>query len=205
MSALKFTCPVCGQNMQCEKAYVGHQAPCPSCGADLRVPASDAAGGAPDALPRAELVNPTAAPILATIKKAAASEIPQEMIVAKESDFKKPAPPPHSAIKPEEIHCLCPVCQSELKVSADAIPGPGGIRHAELVRATPPHDAESHSTPAGQSPIEREQEIAAARAAHPVEVTPAIKPRLSYILSGGEAPSEPAEKPETPSAETRTE
>jgi len=34
----------------------------------------------------------------------------------------------------------------------------------------------------------REQKIAAARAAHPMQPNPAVKPRLSYILSGGEAP-----------------
>ena len=35
---------------------------------------------------------------------------------------------------------------------------------------------------------EREQQIAAARAARPVAPMPAVKPRLSYILSGGQAP-----------------
>src|SRR5262245_59461013 len=35
---------------------------------------------------------------------------------------------------------------------------------------------------------EREQQIAAARAAHPMQGLPAVKPRLSFILSGGEAP-----------------
>jgi len=35
---------------------------------------------------------------------------------------------------------------------------------------------------------EREQQIAAARAAHPMSPTPVVKPRLSFILSGGQAP-----------------
>jgi hypothetical protein len=35
---------------------------------------------------------------------------------------------------------------------------------------------------------EREQQLAAARAAHPVQAAPVVKPRLSYILSGGQAP-----------------
>jgi hypothetical protein len=35
---------------------------------------------------------------------------------------------------------------------------------------------------------EREQELAAARAAHAKDITQAVKPRLSFILSGGQAP-----------------
>lgn len=35
---------------------------------------------------------------------------------------------------------------------------------------------------------EREKQLAAARAAHPMQPIPAVKPRLSYILSGGRAP-----------------
>jgi hypothetical protein len=61
---------------------------------------------------------------------------------------------------------------------------------------------------------EREQQIAAAREAHPVQLYPTIKPRMSYILSGGSksdsaaetAPPEPKNEPESstspdPSAE----
>src|SRR4051812_34382751 len=35
---------------------------------------------------------------------------------------------------------------------------------------------------------EREEQIAAARAAHPVQPATTVKPRLSFILSGGQAP-----------------
>jgi hypothetical protein len=53
---------------------------------------------------------------------------------------------------------------------------------------------EESGTPLPTSPplTEREQQIAAARAAHPVLPMSTVKPRLSSILSGGEAPP-PAE------------
>lgn len=49
---------------------------------------------------------------------------------------------------------------------------------------------EEKGTPAPSVPpmTEREQKIAAARAARPVIPNGAVKPRLSYILNGGEAP-----------------
>jgi hypothetical protein len=43
-------------------------------------------------------------------------------------------------------------------------------------------------TPSSPPMTEREHQIAAARAARPVVPSPTVKPRLSYILSGGEAP-----------------
>jgi len=45
-------------------------------------------------------------------------------------------------------------------------------------------------TPSTPPMTEREQQIAAARAERPVVPMPAVKPRLSYILSGGEAPAQ---------------
>jgi hypothetical protein len=61
MSEFKFVCPACGQHMQCERAYVGHKTNCPGCNAEVRVPFSNSPGGAPGALPRAELVLDAAA------------------------------------------------------------------------------------------------------------------------------------------------
>jgi hypothetical protein len=43
--------------------------------------------------------------------------------------------------------------------------------------------------PANPPLTEREQEIAAARAAHSSQGIQTVKPRLSFILSGGEAPA----------------
>jgi len=49
---------------------------------------------------------------------------------------------------------------------------------------------EESGTPLPTSPplTEREQQLAAARAAHPVQPVQNVKPRLSFILSGGAAP-----------------
>jgi len=49
---------------------------------------------------------------------------------------------------------------------------------------------QENGTPVPTAPpvTEREQQLAAARAAHPVAPTSTIKPRLSFILSGGQAP-----------------
>ena len=39
MSELKFTCPTCGQPIQCELAHAGENIPCPGCAALIRIPA----------------------------------------------------------------------------------------------------------------------------------------------------------------------
>jgi hypothetical protein len=192
MSELKFICPACGQHMQCEKAYVGHQLPCPNCQTELRIPFSDSAGGGPDALPRAQIVllpgKETNASILVDPEKmreakATASDIPQEIIVKREPEISKPAP----AAAPHELHCICPVCRSELKISAAAKSSDDKPRVAELAgktSATPP-EAPAES-PHSSDLLERERKIAVARENNPVSLYPSMKPRLSYILNGGE-------------------
>jgi len=49
---------------------------------------------------------------------------------------------------------------------------------------------QENGTPVPTAPpvTEREQQLAAARAAHPVVPATTVKPRLSFILSGGQAP-----------------
>lgn len=165
MSELIFECPSCGQPIQCEKAYSGHTIHCPNCCADLRIPFTYAAGAF--SMPRAELVSEPAA------KSAAAPE---------ES-------------RPKEIHCLCPVCRSELKIQTASHSG-ATPQTAQLVRAAPQTldaavpeakpDLPEKAPPV--SSAEREEQIAAARDANPVSLYPPMKPRLDYILSGGEAP-----------------
>ena len=46
MAEFKFPCPRCGQKIQCDQLWSGHQIQCPSCQADLVVP-QDAAADAP--------------------------------------------------------------------------------------------------------------------------------------------------------------
>jgi hypothetical protein len=222
MSELKFTCPSCGQHMQVEKAYVGHVLPCPGCAVELRVPFSDGAGGSPNALPRAQLVLSAATDTKNSANDCAklagenpfesTSEIPKTIDVAKEVELKKSAAAaPHTA----EVHCLCPVCQSELKIPADAAAKPAAApQPAELVHKAPGVHAVPPSVPAASptslkpapgaaglpSSPEREHQIAAAREAQQISVYPAMKPRLSLLLGDDAAPAPqtsaaPSDKP----------
>jgi hypothetical protein len=100
----------------------------------------------------------------------------------------------------------CPSCASVVRVPTDAplaVKPPPPTEPAATatvgggVPDVPTLDEnilEESGTPLPTSPplTEREQQIAAARAAHPVLAMPSVKPRLSYILSGGQAPP-PAE------------
>jgi hypothetical protein len=125
MSDLKFSCPSCGQHIQCEESHIGENIPCPGCAILIRVPAN------------AAIVTNSAAPIV--------------------TPSSTPA----------------------------AIPG------IETVPTLEENFQSDPGTPIPSAPplTEREQQIAAARAARPVVPTPAVKPRLSFILSGGEAPA----------------
>lgn len=89
----------------------------------------------------------------------------------------------------------CPNCATVIRVPVDAelvlpTPSPANPLANEIV---PTLEDNILLTEAGapvktEVPLtEREQQIAAARAAHAAQQH-AIKPRLSYILSGGEAP-----------------
>lgn len=115
----------------------------------------------------------------------------------------------------------CPNCGSVVRVPVDA---PIVIK-ASIPTAEPPTNAaggrltvpslednflQEPGTPVPATPplTEREQQIAAARAARPVLPMPPVKPRLSYILNGGEAPApeenEHATHPEQKHPEARS-
>jgi hypothetical protein len=96
----------------------------------------------------------------------------------------------------------CPSCAALVRVPVDApivvkTPPPtepaatattgGGV---PVVPTLEENFLEESGTPLPASPplTEREQQIAAARAAHPVQPASTVKPRLSFILSGGAAP-----------------
>jgi hypothetical protein len=119
-----------------------------------------------------------------------------------------PAPSPFSVPKtgtatPAErtdVPCLCPVCQSELRVST--VPQ-AGVPVALLVRrgSAAPQPAPK-AAPANDldhmSPEERDRQIAAARATRQVSLYPAMKPRLEYILQGKSPTPDSKESPATP-------
>jgi DNA-directed RNA polymerase subunit RPC12/RpoP len=95
----------------------------------------------------------------------------------------------------------CPNCGTVVRVPVDApvvpqtpvaaatAPAPTATNGLEIPTLEENFSQES-GTPVPSAPpmTEREQQIAAARAARPVIPMPAVKPRLSYILNGGEAP-----------------
>jgi hypothetical protein len=97
----------------------------------------------------------------------------------------------------------CPNCASLVRVPVDAplateAPIPAAISPAPIpsnagmpdVPTLEENFLQKSGTPVPTAPpmTEREQQIAAARAARPVVTTTTVKPRLSYILSGGQAP-----------------
>ena len=118
MNDVKFSCPSCGQHIQCDETHTGENLPCPGCARLVRVPSN-------------------------------ADVIPE-------------APAPATA---------------PLGTGGDAVPT---LEENFLAESGTP-------LPTNPPLTEREQQIAAARAAHS-SPTQTVKPRLSFILSGGEAP-----------------
>jgi len=172
MSLLKFECPACGQNMECERACSGDVIHCPRCCAEIRIPFRspvDMEG----LVSRAELVGP--APGAKTTH----------------SDGQPVQTKPQEA----SAKISCPACHAELKV---AIPAQGAP--VTTLLRSPPAPAQPAPKPvepehpdfAHMSQEERERQIAAAREAHPVQLYSSMKPRLEYVLEGKAPP--PAEK-----------
>jgi hypothetical protein len=175
MSDVKFECPACGQRLECSRACSGDIIHCPRCCAEIRVPFS-APGEIEGSVARAELVTP-AAPTMAP---------PNESNKTNSETSNEPVSKP---AQPKEI--ICPVCQSELRVPLESAPKAGGkFPIAELIRKGSGESkvesgpGEPHPDFAHMSAEERERQIAHAREAHPVQLYPAMKPRLDYVLSG---------------------
>jgi hypothetical protein len=118
MSDLKFSCPSCGQHIQCDETHAGKNLPCPDCAHLIRVPNN------------AEIIRE--APVSTTTGSSA--------------------------------------------IGAGNVP-------------TLDENLAGASLPTDPPMTEREHELAAARAAHATQATQVVKPRLSFILSGGEAPA----------------
>lgn len=131
MRELRFTCPSCGQHVQCPLDHAGENIPCPSCAQLIRVPET---GTLVEAKP-----------------------------AAKENPFDT----------------------EESKVSYTTTKGT-----VEPDPNTAPTLEENIAgkTQGGPPVTHREEELAAARAEHKAQPTSQIKPRLSFILSGGQAP-----------------
>jgi len=178
MSLLKFECPECGQNMECERACSGDLIHCPRCCAEIRIPFRNP-GELEGAILRAELITPAAS----------------STAVQRDGT-------PGQAKQCHEVSAKieCPECQTELKVAipAEGMPTITVLRKASKAMPAPAPKpaqnpaanptAEHHPDFARMSMEERERQIAAAREAHPVEVNRGMKPRLDFILSDKAAP-----------------
>ncbi|HSU56479.1 MAG TPA: hypothetical protein VLT36_20640 [Candidatus Dormibacteraeota bacterium] len=183
MSLVKFECPVCNQNMECERARSGDIIHCPGCGAQIRIPFHNPAE-LEGALSRAELVAPAAAPATSPEASTAAG---------------------HKEPEKREATVNCPACQAQLKVVIPADShGPTTTLLSAPARREPTHPVSPHTGGEGEhldfahmSLEEREKQIAAAREAHPIRANPVVKPRLEYILSG-KAPSSKANAEDHP-------
>ena len=137
MSDLKFSCPACGQHVQCDEAHAGENIPCPSCAHLVRVPLY--------------------ATVVAEAPKAAVDDNPFAHDESKVSYTTT-----HEVV--ETPAKQVPTLEENFSGNAPA--------------------PEASSAPL----TEREQEIAAAH--HPkIEAMSSVKPRLSFILSGGAAPA----------------
>jgi hypothetical protein len=137
MIDLKFSCPSCGQHIQCDETHAGENLPCPGCAHLVRVPNKDAAA-----------IEPTP-PVVENSPPA--------------PEGSKASYVPIETVKPKDDKTVPTLEENFLAESGTSAP------------ASPPL-------------TEREQQIAAARAAHAAQAAPPVKPRLSFILSGGEAP-----------------
>jgi len=180
MSEMKFSCPACSQHISCSTAYCDQAIHCPNCLTEIRVPCSATAN----------LNNTTPAskaPLPANGSGHGAANGAQK--IAPVADEK-------------ELHCRCPVCQSHLRIPASAAAQSGDVfPSAELVVTTPaaqpPRPA---AEPAAVTPLktEREQKIAAERAAREITLYPKMKPRLDLVLGEKEKPSADSKDGENP-------
>src|SRR6478609_4086673 len=117
MKELKFTCPSCGQHIQCDLSHSGENVPCPSCAVMIRVPTG---GEMAEVETPAEGANPfTGADDSKKVSYAVADE--EGHILDKKPALDPETHPlptaavsdtkPSSDAKPSELHCVCPVCK----------------------------------------------------------------------------------------------
>jgi hypothetical protein len=226
MKEMIFACPSCDQHIQCDASHAGENIPCPSCAVLIRVPTSHAiaevevptpvTAPAPAADNKEEedpfnnATHKTDAVSYTSLKSGAdgaekADEVKPAKPVETAKDESKPAPNPNAAQPPAEkiprplqdIYCICPSCQAELRLPAESLEQPAGtLVSTEIVRPSPakatrtPAVAKSEAEPSDSADvIERERKIAEAREHIKIQANATVKPRLSYILTGGEAPA----------------
>jgi hypothetical protein len=191
MNELKYVCPSCGQHVECDSSHAGENFPCPLCAALVRVPSEAAFTDA-----AASPASPTAAPLAAELGKifytgsepvgdgsghesSAAIEDSASQAVANAGYpaalHATQSQAGGNAESHSELRCVCPVCQSELRISIEA----GATARNASSGLNAQHDSSDHTQ--HPSMEERERQIAAARETHP-GLHPTFKPRLDKIL-----------------------
>ena len=181
MKELKFICPSCGQHIQCDCQHAGENVPCPSCAVLVRVPLGGEVTDVPDSQPESspfssmtgesETVSYTRTDPAGDGEKESPGEsavsTPVTPLTANPTLPTVPneeSPARESVEHISALHCVCPVCQSELRISVE-----------------PESPLESLPTAVEHLPaVERARQVPAARR---VSVRPAMKPRLDRILN----------------------
>jgi len=184
MTQLKFDCPSCGRHIQCSPECANQNVPCPACASLIRVPADAEVTESPGIAAEENPFRPPEKPMVAYVD--ADSQSQKEVLPTSH-----PAPrvenKPVSALREQleasrptgqssELHCICPVCRSELRISVT--PKSQAVSHTGDKLS---HSAALQTATEPLSAAEREKKIAAAREANPVKSV--AKPRLDKILS----------------------
>jgi len=203
-----------GENIPCPSCAVLIRVPTANAIAEVEVPtpASAIASGADDAVddPFNNATGKSEAVSYTSLKTPTGS--------TEETDAKKPAKPVESAPEeieaapapakppaettpavPHDVYCICPSCHAELRVPVESLEQPPGtLVSTDVVRPSPAQaapapvttksEADSSESTTGDA-AERERKMASAREHVKIQANPTVKPRLSYILTGGEAPA----------------
>jgi ribosomal protein S27E len=187
MKELKFNCPSCGQHIQCDVKHAGENVPCPGCAALIQVPYDGDVTDVPSPptadSPFAAAAGDVEKVSYASTKAADGPEQKKSPAAAAGADATSTSSSPANPAPPAalELHCVCPVCQSALRILVEPEP------HLEAAHHAAQTSAEHLPT------AERERQIAAGRARVLHKMT--AKPRLDRILGGQAAePSSPSEK-----------
>lgn len=180
MPELKFTCPSCGQRIQCSPDCANQNVPCPACASLVRVPADaelmDSPGGTEE--------NPFESPVSRSdvaehgqpqkaTRPTSSLHGDSKSVSTLREELEVSRPPAQSS----ELLCTCPVCRAELRISVTP-----KSQVASNIGDKLSHSAAFQGATEHLSAADREKKIAAAREANPVKSNP-VKPRLDKILS----------------------
>ena len=190
MNEIRFSCPSCGQHIQCEPDHAGVNVPCPGCATLIRVPPMTEFDEESDIVAMSLKIGPEKVSYAPMQPAGDTQEKSPEQSTSNRDASEHPVSPspesgPDQKLTPTgatvhslDLQCACPVCQSRLQISIRAESA------SEHVSALALKSQSEHLSPA-----EREEQIEAAHKAHQVlpSMYPQFKPRLDKILDGSGA------------------